>query len=158
MVFYLRFLKPPKLDTQKNIVRALVTITTDLGDGFYTGNLVLHAIAVASECESDWQSAWHMVKWKSGMRSVWVEIGDMKSSPRALLKLVINTQQTLLGDNLQISQMPEVLSARSAPFGRGEGWEKIQAAGQVERRFTTEAGEERAIYEETGESIARHIW
>lgn len=158
MVYYLRFLKPPKLDTQKNVVRALLTITTDLGDGFYAGDLALHIIVVTSECESDWQSAWQIVHWKNGMRSIWVEIGDMGLRPPALLKLVVNTQQTLLADDLQFSQMPEILSARSAPFGRGEGWKKIQVEGQIERRFTTEAGNERVIYEETGESIARHVW
>lgn len=158
MVYYLRFLKPPKLDTQKNIVRALVTITTDLGDGFYAGDLALHVIVVTSECESDWQSAWQVVKWKNGMRSVWVEIGDLKSSPPTLLKLVVSTRQRLLAEDLQLDHLPEVLSGRSAPFGRCEGWEKTQAEGQVERRFTTEGGEDRIIYEETGESIARHVW
>lgn len=158
MVYYLRFLKPPKLDIQKGIVRALLTVTTDLGDAFYSGDLILHAIVVASEGASDWQSPWQTAKWKNGMRTVWVEIRDIQSSPLELLRLLVNTQQTVLADSAQFDRLPDVLSARSELFVRGADWEKIQADYRIERRFRTEAGQERVIYEDIGESVARHIW
>ena len=158
MVYYLRFLKPPKLDIRNGIVRALLTVTTDLGDDFYPGDLTLYAIVVTSACESDWQSEWQTVKWKSGMRTVWVEIGDIELSPLELLELIVNTQETMLGDNAQFTRLPDVLSARSESFGRGAWWEKIQAEDRIQRRFKTEAGHESLIFEEIGESIARHVW
>lgn len=158
MVYYLRFLKPPKLNIQKGSVRALLTVTTDLGDDFYPGDLILYAIAVAAERKSDWQSAWQIVKWKSGMRTVWIEIKGIGSSPPELLRLNVNTRQTVLADIAQVDRLPDILSARSESFGRGAGWEKVQADDRIERRFKTEAGQERVVYEEIGESVARHIW
>jgi hypothetical protein len=158
MVYYLRFLKPPKLNVRTSIVRALLTITTDLGDDFYAGDLTIYAIAVASERGSNWHSAWQKVKWKRGMRTVWVEIRDIESSPPELLRLIVNTQPTVQADSAQVDCLPDILSARSEFFGRGADWEKIQADNRVERRFKTEAGQDRVMYEETGESVARHIW
>lgn len=92
------------------------------------------------------------------MRTAWVEIGNIDDSPPELLRLVVSTGKTTVPDDALLNCLPDVLSVRSESFGRSSGWEKIQAEDRIERRFKTEKGEERVIYEEMGESIARHIW
>ncbi len=158
MVYYVRFLKPPKLDVSKGTVRALVTVTTDLGDEFYPGHLTLYAVAVTLGEDQHWNSQLQRVDWKYGMRTAWIEVQDMKHCPQELLQLVVTTQPTLVADKILLSDIPEVLSVRSDSFGRGRGWEKRQADSRTERRYMTSNGQGRIIHEEMGESIARHIW
>lgn len=158
MVFYIRFLKPPRIDIQKGAVRCLVTVTTDLGDDFYSGSLTLYATAVTSQNEQQWQSPWQTVEWKTGMRVVWIEIQNIRNCQAELLHLLVNTQPTLVADDVLFADMPEVLSARSDSFGRESGWDKCQANDRIGRRYRTRSGPERMIYEDTSESIARHIW
>ena len=156
MVYYIRFLKPPTFDSSKGIVRALVTVTTDLGDDFYPGSLTLFAVAVTSA--SGWQPVWHKVEWKRGMRTVWIEIQGVGSSPLELLRLVVNSRPSLLADDISLESMPDVFSARSSSFGQINGGKMSQADNCIERRYKTGRGGERVIDEEIGESIARHIW
>ena len=159
MVYYIRLLKPPKLDVVKDTVRALVTITTDLGDDFYSGNLDLHAILATLEADGDyWQSEWRTVQWKAGMRNVWIEFRNLDCYPRRLFQLLVNTKPDLAADNAVITDMPEVLSARSDSFGWEGGREKSQAYNRIQRRYGTDSVQGRTIYENTGESIAQHIW
>ena len=158
MVYYIRFLKPPKLCIHKDVVKALVTVTTDLGDEFYPGPLILHAIAVTAGWSKDWQSSWQTTKWKSGMRTVWIEVPGIVESPPELLQLVVNTQPSWMANNAILDDIPKVLGARSNILGRGGDWENHQARDRIERRYKTTGGQERTVYEDTGESIARHIW
>ena len=88
------------------------------------------------------------------MRTAMIEIAGICASPPEPLQLVVNVQKTLAGDNLSLKQLPEVIGAWSEGFGRHEP----HAGNMIERRFVTETGYAQAIYEEIGESIARHIW
>ncbi|KAF6234675.1 hypothetical protein HO173_007301 [Letharia columbiana] len=153
MVWYIRFLKSPKLD-QKGHVRALITVTTDLGDDFYPADLTLHAIIVTTEYEEDWMPGWQTVKWKSGMRTLWIDIVNLDAGPSVDLRLVVSSEQSRQGNTLLLENIFEILSVWSDTFD----WEKSQASNVVERRYRTDSGHERAVLEETGESIARHIW
>lgn len=153
MVWYIRFLKTPKIYQKRN-VRALITITTDLGDEFYPADLILHAIIVTTEYEEDWMSEWQTVKWKSGMRALWIDIVNLKAGPPLDLRLVVNSKQSKEGNDISLEHIPEILGVWSDTFD----WDKNQASNVVERRFRTDSGRERAVLEETGESIARHIW
>ena len=155
MVWYVRFLKPPKLD-QKGQVRALITITTDLGDEFYPADIKLYAMTVTTEHEheGDWMSKWQTVKWKSGMRTVWVDIVDSDAAPPVDLRLIINSNQSMEGNRISSKNIPEILGVWSDTFDR----DKSQAQSTVERRYRLDSGPERAIMEESGESVARHIW
>lgn len=153
MVWYIRFLKPPKLD-QKGHVRALITITTDLGDSFYPADLIIYAILVTAQDEEAWMSEWHTLKWKSGMRSLWVEFKDAHASPPEPLRLVVNLRRSREANVVLSGNLPEVLGVWSDTFDR----DKNQAGTIVERRYRTDSGPERVIMEETGDSIARHIW
>ncbi len=153
MVWYIRFLKPPKLD-QKGHVRALITITTDLGDDFYPTDLTLYAILVTALDKEEWMSDWQTVRWKSGMRTVWIDFRDAYASPPVPLRLFVNSRRSREGNSVFLDDMPEILCVWSDTFDRS----KNQAGGVIERRYRTDSGPEKVIMEETGESIARHIW
>ena len=153
MVHYIRFLKPPKFDIHKCIVRALVTITTDLGDNFYPADIGLYA-AVISDASKESDTEWESILWKRGTRNVWIEIRKSHFNSTRSMRLLVSAQRTLAADTMLLSNLPEILSARSEVFGK----EKPQAGNRIERRYRTNLGNQRAIYEETGESIARHIW
>lgn len=153
MVHYIRFLKQPKLDIHKCTVRALVTITTDLGDDFYPADIGLYA-AVISDASKESDTEWENILWKRGTRNVWIEIRKSHFNDTKYMRLLVSTQRTLAADTVLLSDLPEILSARSEVFGK----EKPQAGNRIERRYRTNLGNSRAVYEETGESIARHIW
>lgn len=150
MVWYIRFLKTPKIDL-KGHVRALITITTDLGDGFYPNDITLHARILSNEnCISEWRS----LEWKRGMRTLRVDIANVDANLPADLRLVVNCKMSVEGNSISVDNMPEILGVWSDTFGKS----KSQAGGIVQRRYRTVAKVEKMIIEETGESIARHVW
>ena len=153
MVHYIRFLKSPRIDIQKCVVRALVTITTDLGDDFYPADLRLYA-AVVSDAPKESDIEWERIQWKRGTRNVWIEIGKTQFKDTKTMRLLVSTQRTLAADTVLLSNLPEVFSVRCEIFGK----DKPQAGDKIERRYRTNPGNKRLIYEETGESIARHVW
>ena len=153
MVWYIRFLKTPKID-QSGHVRALITITTDLGDGFYIADVTLYAKITMTEGEECWMSEWQTIKWKSGMRTLWINIVNVDADPPVDLRLVVSSRQSNKGDSILVENIPEILSVWSDTFNRSNS----QAGSMIERRYRTVSTSERTIREETGESIARHIW
>ncbi|KAL2040153.1 hypothetical protein N7G274_007056 [Stereocaulon virgatum] len=153
MVYYIRFLKCPKLDVKTGLTRALVTITTDLGDAFYPGDLTLHAMLVTDYREEP-ITEWRTVQWIKGMRSVSIEIGALRNCDSKLRRLLLNTQRTQAADTVLEKHIPEIFSARSGTFSM----DRPLAGDKIERRYKTGEDDERSVYEETGESIARHVW
>ena len=153
MVWYVRFLKSPKLE-HKNHVRTLITVTTDLGHEFYPADLILYAMVVTTEHEKDWMSEWQTVRWKCGMRTLWIDSVNTAADPPVHLRLVVTTEQTKKGNKVSSSNIPEIMGVWSDTFD----WNKPQASNVVERRYIIDSGHESTILEETGESIARHIW
>ena len=94
------------------------------------------------------------MKWKSGMRALEIDIANLNAGPPVDLRLVVNSKQSREGSSLSLEEIPEILGIWSDTFD----WVKDQASKVVERRYRTDSGHERAVLEETGESIARHIW
>ena len=158
MVYYIRFLKLPKYDASKDTVRALMTVTTDLGDDFYPGSLTLYSMLKTSQCEMDRQSKWHTAGWKAGMRTIWIEIQNLRKCPSVPLQFIVNTKPTLEADCLSHDEMPEVLSVQINSFGQNGRWEDPRADSRIQRKYKTASGHENVIFEETGDSIARHLW
>ena len=150
MVWYIRFLKTPKIDW-KGCVRALITITTDLGDGFYPADLTLYAVITN---DMGWMSKWQTVNWKGGTRALWIDIVNVDANLPVDLRLVVNSKMSNQGNHVLAENMPELLGVWSDTFDK----KKSQAGGMVERRYRTVSEHEKMIMEETGESIARHIW
>ena len=153
MVWYIRFLKSPKLDYRSN-VRALITITSDLGDVFYAAEIVLYAAIMSSERRKKSRSAWEAVTWKSGMRALWIDIANVDVDASVDLRLVVNSKQSTEGGSISLENIPEILAVWSDTFDQN----KSQAGNIIERRYRTNSKYENVLMEETGESIARHIW
>lgn len=163
MVYYVRFLKTPRLQNQKagaTNVSALICITTDLGDAFLAQDVDL--LVSLSVAQTDHVLYQEPLKWKAGKRELPIALGPFPAhiSQRTMILSVAipesrkpgpPTPNRLLGK----PGVPLVLSGWSAPFG---GPESPIAEKLVERRFGPIETLGLRIWEETGNSIARHIW
>ncbi|RAL08930.1 protein N-lysine methyltransferase family protein [Aspergillus homomorphus CBS 101889] len=162
MVFYIRFLKAPRFTKQKGAVSAsaLVCITTDLGDAFLTEDVDLH---VALTAEGTGKALYQEpMTWKAGKRELPISLGPFPAhlSQQTVVLAVTAADcaklQAPLPDSLiGKSGLPLVVSGWSAPFG---GSQSLVAEKLVERRFGPDDKLGLRIWEETGNSIARHIW
>jgi hypothetical protein len=159
---YIRFLKTPRLVAQKNTPRSevccLITITSDLGDSFLPYDIQLAAELVAcAESEED-VLVWRTVQWTGGMRSLPIAIPLPKSfqASSSRLRVRVGVEPKRRHDeyaSLSEQDARGVLSAWSATFTPN-----VEAQRLVERRFMLPKGSISSIWEETGESIARHLW
>ncbi|KAJ5273449.1 hypothetical protein N7478_008574 [Penicillium angulare] len=173
MVYYIRFLKPPKFHQEKEkknskqsrpqlkktvFITALICITTDLGDDFLAEDVDLVATwAQRSSRQSMDQCA---LKWQAGCRQVSISMGpysvDHVAQHEAVLQ--IRTQaipQVILG----IDSTPLVISGCSAHFSWHAQSKPAEKLVKRELRITDSTPAlSLNIWEETGNSIARHIW
>ncbi|GKZ58238.1 hypothetical protein AnigIFM49718_004053 [Aspergillus niger] len=162
MVYYIRFLKTPRFQKQKPgsiSVSALICITTDLGDAFLAQDVNL--LVTLSLNDSGKLLYQEPLSWKAGRRELPIMLGPFSaniSQQKIVLGVTATSPQKrspspdrLLGN----SSLPLVMSAWSAPFG---GSPSSVAEKLVERRFGPQDRLGLRIWEETGNSIARHIW
>lgn len=183
---YIRFLKPPHVVHNKTCpsshVACLITITSDLGDSFLPHSLTLYGeliqdVRYASEVGlgpghgSDTQSpasdsslscdnvkAWKTFQWKAGMRSLPITLPLSRNYGQDVALVVrIGAEPKADFDDFHrmlLEDSPGVVSVWSAPFNVARG---APVARTVERRYRI-ASRTHRIYEETGESISRHVW
>ncbi|KAF7879082.1 hypothetical protein EAF04_000282 [Stromatinia cepivora] len=170
---YIRIFKQPRLlpvssstsSSSPRVLSAKITITTDLGESFLMSDVKLRAdievggVSVGAGKEYIW-------KGTNGMRSLEVQIpvripreGDGRTT------IVVQPVGVMYG----VDSFEDVLGHSD---GTGGGIAKVRSRGidlktgatisdgMAERLFSTGYGmrEEIRIWEETGESIARHIW
>jgi hypothetical protein len=151
MVHYIRFLKTPRVanrTAQAVLVTALVTITTDLGDTFLFSDANLVSSLVTADdprnilCQDQ-------VLWHKGFREL--SLGLAVANPgqsAALLRLHVSHAKAS-------NSIPSIVDAWSAPFMTlGDS----PAAALVERRLPLPRLPCLKIWEETDNSIARHMW
>ncbi|GAQ07949.1 protein-lysine methyltransferase C42C1.13 [Aspergillus lentulus] len=163
MVYYVRFLKTPRLQSQKAgpvTVTALICITTDLGDAFLAQDIDLQVILSSNGSGRILYK--DNLQWKAGKRELPLSLGPFPArlSQEAIVLGVtaVDPQRPSLPSTdylLDTSKLPLVISGWSAPFG---GAETLVAEKLVERRFCPKDQLDLRIWEETGNSIARHIW
>jgi hypothetical protein len=159
---YIRFLKTPRVVTEKGTgksqISCLITITSDLGDSFLPYDLELSAELLSSQ-PSEEIRLWRAVHWTAGMRSLPITFPLTKTRTSSKLRVRIGTEPKSTHDTFDKLFEEEtcgVVSAWSSefnPFAPASEAEKL-----VERRFDILKGPVISIYEETGESIARHLW
>lgn len=153
-MFYIRFLKAPhhEIDSDRSSFKALVTITTDLGDRFYHEDVTLYAALFSQIGNPD--PSWKTFQWKAGMRVLWLNMSG--ADPKAMcdsLTLFVSPRQRFDSDRLQ-DDMAHILSARillPRPHDSSYVFRTIR------RDLSTTSGQLR-IHEGMGESIVRHIW
>ena len=181
---YVRFLKTPRIVQDKNRpsahVSCLITITSDLGDSFLPCRIGLSAELIQDrpavnlsdgDTNSEPQSppaevptiannviTWKTIQWTEGMRSLPVTIPLSRNyKQNGPLIVRIGTEPKSNHDELEKLLLPEsrgVVSVWSAPFNLRD---ETSVSRTVERRFQIGDRVHR-ILEETGESIARHVW
>ncbi|KAG9196502.1 hypothetical protein G6011_01623 [Alternaria panax] len=158
---YVRFLKSPRVVTDKATLRkqvtCLVTITSDLGDSFLPYDIQLAAELLVTADSRENVLIWSTVQWTAGMRSLPITFPLPKSQPSlSHLRVRVGGEPKRTHDELAAiseSDARGVVSAWSPPFTSD-----VDAPKLVERRFKLLNGPITTIWEETGESIARHLW
>lgn len=155
MVYYIRLLKPPvvsDLDKKSYLVTAVITITTDLGDITLWSDVELLVRLV------DVENAGQVIEsttcpWQAGKRAVTVFFTYDKGQPNHDFRVHVTTEETARCSTA--FKLPEILDVWSAPFRQNAVG---RSASLVERQFRLSPLERLQIWEETGNSIARHIW
>ncbi|KZM20967.1 uncharacterized protein EKO05_0008442 [Ascochyta rabiei] len=157
---YVRFLKPPRITTDKGATKShvfcLVTITSDLGDSFFPHHVELAAELVSPERGGE-MCVWRTVQWAAGMRSLAISLPLKKSYASRALRVRVGVEPKAQSDALHDLSHPDahgIVSAWSADFNSPPN---AGGAKLVQRRFTIGQAVV-SVWEETGESIARHLW
>ncbi|OAX82941.1 hypothetical protein ACJ72_02711 [Emergomyces africanus] len=160
MPHYIRFLKTPKLVVSSHsqcFVEALVTITTDLGDTFLAEDAELLSILQFTNHNELIASFEESFTWKAGDRELKIAFGPCQiSAANQAARLSVRDANAGLVDRLEPSKAPGIVTAWSTEFGGNNN--DLQAEKLVERCFKLEIGSQLRAWEETGNSIARHIW
>lgn len=155
MVYYVRFLKTPRIQQQKGAIyiSALICITTDLGDSFLAEDVDLMVIAENSSRVIFQKTT----KWNASNRELAITLGPLPSN-LAQQSMVLTVKMPDSPEYVipQYSPIQLVVAATSAPFGP----HSTPAEKLVQRRLQYSGCEPfpMEIWEETGNSIARHIW
>jgi hypothetical protein len=159
---YVRFLKAPRVVTEKGtgkeLISCLITITSDLGDSFLPHDLELSAELLSSS-PSEEVKVWRTVHWTAGLRSLPIIFPLTKTRLPSKLRVRVGTEPKSTRDTfdkLFEEGTGGVVSAWSSEFDPNAG--VGEAEKLVERRFDICKDSVMSIYEETGESIARHLW
>ncbi|KAI5779465.1 putative methyltransferase-domain-containing protein [Geopyxis carbonaria] len=149
---YIRFLKAPRLELHpksktRGTISALITITSDLGESYMFKDCVITAAVFTSE-KSPISS--RRFQWTAGMRSLHIEIAIESFAFKSILLGVYPEN----GAANNISNQPNfsILSAWSS---------EISCQGQInliERRLDIGTSRPLSIWEDGGNSIARHVW
>ena len=161
MVYYIRFLKAPQsysIGKAGQVVRALITITSDLGDDFFPSDLILRAKLTPKNNENDTIDQYQPAYWKAGMRVLWIEVDATRSKemrPWRLLVTTVHQETATYYDSLSVGALCDIVSCRSDVT---EPSLTKPVTARVERHFMLQPGNSLKILEDTGESIARHIW
>ncbi|KAI5285744.1 hypothetical protein KEM52_002305 [Ascosphaera acerosa] len=151
MPHYIRFLKPPQAEASGRgglvKISCLVTITNDLGDELLWEAVPLTAQLLARRDDDDDDGdgdggslsicASRAVVWAAGARSVQVVFGPLQLRPAAYRVYVAHESGPEVGVG-------------------GARWAKAERL--VERRLQPDGAPLLSVWEETGESIARHLW
>jgi hypothetical protein len=159
---YVRFLKTPRVVSEKGTSRSqiscLITITSDLGDSFLHQDIQLSA-ELRSSGSNEEVLIWRTVRWIAGMRSLPITFPLTKNRLTSILRVRVGVEPKSAHD--EYSKLSEhgycgVVSAWSSEFTASVT--AVEAEKIVERRFSLAHGHSLSVLEETGESIARHLW
>lgn len=155
MVHYIRYLRTPHVQTapKKGFeINAVVAVTTDLGDGFLAHDTTLLARVIDATSSGEILSA-SEISWNLGMRAAKIKIQCNSKHSNRLVFLHMTTRDTIA--SLDRIQVPSIVDVWSSSF-----LIKLNSRAEalVERRLVLEGKSQARIWEETGDSIARHIW
>ncbi|KAF2263633.1 hypothetical protein CC78DRAFT_518311 [Lojkania enalia] len=159
---YIRFLKTPRIVEEKNPSKAhvycLITIASDLGDSFLP-----HDVNLSAELRSDDEDGKvyvrKVIQWSAGMRDLPILLPFGRSKITWPTRVRVGIEPGAAADDfkkLYESKTYGIVSAWSAPLDPAKG--SKEALKLVQRRIGISKESQLRIWEETGESIARHLW
>lgn len=154
MVHYIRFLRTPQTEVGKKTIdiTAVVAVTTDLGDAFYSQDVDLIAEVVEANRPYNVLHS-QTVRWQAMSRALKMTVrcpGKYVSRPA---RVHVTTKETnAASDSLGVPKILDVWSV-NFPLSDNQRTEPI-----VERQLLLPNRSRVCIWEETGDSIARHIW
>lgn len=151
-----RFLKTPRVNVDHGnvVLKAVVTVTTDLGETFFPTDLEL--IATIRDCEDDGDIYLRRkVAWKAGDRAVpfAFNLNYQDVEWPACLHVTVRSTGKGVRNTGFLSPIFDVWSGQLHPT-KG----RMEAGNRVERRFTSNAERTVSLLEDAGDSIARHLW
>jgi Lysine methyltransferase len=152
MVHYLRFLSPPQVsESQKKVytISVVIAVTTDLGDALFPGDVDLSVRLVDAESNSD-KLCEKGVTWTGTSRALKVALQVSGKYASRTLRMHVASADTKTSE-----LVPHILDVWSMAF---EVADKQRAEPLVDRELSISTTANLRIREETGESIARHIW
>lgn len=154
---YVRFLKPPKIEGRQ--LKAVITITSDLGDELLAEDIELHACLYSGDAEPTVR-VYQGITWETFSRAIPVvlNIDKAKSSwwpARLYVGVDCRPDPDALVEIRNAGHYHGILSAFSSTLDPRNGMNCADKL--VERRFVSTSGDLN-VWEETGESIARHVW
>lgn len=157
-----RFLKTPKVtvDNGCTSLTAVITLTTDLGETFYPRDILLAVSLRQPEYDGDIYIR-RSLQWKQDMRSLNISLDLTHTEIDWPARLHVHTKADghmtdRFEEHHSRGHLPGIVSVWSEYLNPTKG--KFETRRRVERRFTPLTGRSLNIYEDTGESIARHLW
>jgi len=157
-MFYIRFFKQPRIlpkSQQEGTISALVTITSDLGESFLLQDSSI--VARAWSIDGTTIIARGKFLWTRGSRSLKIDIDvDVRTFGARPVVLQVSGSDSMGPDKLLEKHSDIISSVWSAPFYIANN--RTTLADCVERRLDIGGESYVGIWEESRESIARHIW
>jgi len=154
---YIRFLKTPKL--QENSIKTTITITSDLGETFLNEEIDLVATVQGGDdqCQTYLRQT---LRWRPGLRALPVTFLITAKTIKWPCCVHVAQVQSPGFDAFENCEdafsIPNIVSVWSDVLDPPNG---ITTASRIaERRFKLLNKSVLRMWEETGESIARHLW
>lgn len=154
MVHYIRFLRPPQCDVGKKTVdiSAVIAVQTDLSDALLDQAVLLTAEVVEANSPNAVLYS-HPLQWQADSRALKFIVncpGKYMSRP---VRLHVTTKEQK--SSSETFEVPKILDVWSSEF-RLSGKQRSEPV--VERQLLLSNKSTIRVWEETGESMARHIW
>jgi hypothetical protein len=150
---YIRFLRPPQCDVSKKTVdiSAVVAVETDLSDALLSKDVLLVADVVEANSPHRVLHSQH-ITWQATSRALKFTV----QCPSRFMARPVNLRVASQGtEGSSDFAGTKILDVWSSEFRLAD---KQRSEPLVERRMQLANKSTLRIWEETGESMARHIW
>ncbi|KAI9652481.1 MAG: hypothetical protein M1831_006750 [Alyxoria varia] len=154
-MYYVRFLKPPRIERASSgcfFIKAVITITTDLGDRFYPLDTKLLVLVAANGDSQDEE----FVSWKANTRALPVAARVSKTHRSDIVLVVSPTTRTKTDVRGSQLRMPPILGAISSTID--DVSPGAEAAKAWTREFPFAESSRPSIVEDFGDSMTNHVW
>lgn len=156
-------MKTPKVTAKDGrvVLSATVTITTDLGETYYPRDVALAATLRSSDPDGDVYLR-RSFEWTDGMRALPLSFDITRTEIEWPARFHVGLKSGIgyLTDHLEsfneYGDTPSIISAWSDDINATHG--NLASSRQVERQFMPLTRRPLHIFEDAGESIARHLW